>query len=138
IAQATQWIASLPGRAANALGNLAGVLTRAGMQLIQGFINGIVSRIPGVRQELSGLTSMLPSWKGPESADRRLLTPAGEALIEGLIRGIERATPRLRRELQGLSREIGAWRPSASLAMDVAPAAVRGAAAGALAGGLQV
>lgn len=100
-------VRSLPSRAAGALGGVGSALRNAGRDLISGFINGIKSAIGGVKDTLTGLTSKLTSWKGPESLDRVLLTPAGEAVISGFITGLERQYPSVRASLSGLTKTLG-------------------------------
>jgi hypothetical protein len=110
----------LPGRAQSALGNLGGVLWRAGLDLINGLINGILGAIPGLESTLGWVTSIIPDWKGPLDHDRRLLMPAGEAIMSGLIRGIISQTPGLRAELMSITDLIAgspfADPPAATLA----------------------
>lgn len=106
LGQAVRWIASLPGKALGALGNLGNVLAGAGAALIRGFVRGIKNSIGSVKSTLQGLTSNLTSWKGPVSLDKRILTPAGRMVIAGFQRGITRQAPLLRRQLQGLTADL--------------------------------
>ncbi|MFF9124353.1 hypothetical protein ACF09J_13765 [Streptomyces sp. NPDC014889] len=109
IDEAVAWIQGLPGRAQTAVGNLGGTLVGAGQQLIQGFIDGIASKIGAVQAKLGSLTSSLPDWKGPKKKDATLLTPAGRLLIQGLIRGITATTPSLRATLQKTTKDLASW-----------------------------
>lgn len=118
---AIDYLSALPGRAAGAVGDLGHVLFDAGASLINGFVDGIQSKIGSVTSALGNLTSKLPDWKGPAELDARILTPSGELLIEGLIAGIQRAVPRVRAELQGLTGQLPAFGPQ--LAGVTAPAA---------------
>ncbi|MGY1500799.1 hypothetical protein ACW4TU_30180 [Streptomyces sp. QTS52] len=106
INQAVVQVASLPGKAQAALGNLGGRLANAGASLIAGFIAGIVSKIPTVQSVLSGLTSKLTDWKGPKQKDAKILTPAGRLLIEGFIKGIDGTTARLRERLESITKAL--------------------------------
>lgn len=96
-------IREIPGQAARALGDLGSVLWNAGARLIGGLIDGIRSKIGSIRSTLSGITNMLPDWKGPAEVDARILTPAGRSLIEGFQRGIASQTPALQQQLGGLT-----------------------------------
>ncbi|WP_435252229.1 hypothetical protein [Streptomyces tendae] len=128
IADAVGRIRALPGKAASALGGLSGRLVQAGRDLIQGFINGIVSMFGSVQSTLGGLTSSLTDWKGPPDKDATLLTPAGKLLIDGFIRGIDAQVPGLRSRLQQLTADIPTWVDAA------AGVNVTGSVSGALAG----
>jgi phage-related protein len=112
------WLKALPGRAVSGLGDLGGVLKRAGESLIRGFINGIKSQFGDVKSTLGGLTSKLTSWKGPAPLDRKILTPAGRMVIGGFQEGIKRQTPLLRKQLQGLTGDLP------GMAADISPRGV--------------
>lgn len=104
--EATRQLATLPDRARGALGNLGGVLVNAGAQIVSGLIAGIRSKIPSVQSVLSGLTNMIPNWKGPKRKDATLLTPAGKSIIKGLIGGIDSSTSALKSKLASITNVI--------------------------------
>jgi phage-related protein len=60
-----------------------------GASIMSSLRSGLVSGIQAVRNVLTSMTSLIPTWKGPESVDKRLLIPAGVEIMRGLIRGIE-------------------------------------------------
>ncbi|MCX5119210.1 hypothetical protein OG992_18655 [Micromonospora sp. NBC_00362] len=93
----------LRGRITSAVGNLGGLLYGAGRSIIQGLINGIRSMFAYLQSTLNWVTSVIPSWKGPPSRDRKLLEPAGSSIMGGLIRGIRGELPALRSELGGVT-----------------------------------
>ena len=101
-------IRGLPGKALSALGNIGSTLLSAGKNLIQGFLNGINSAFNRVKSRLKQLTSWLPSWKGPEDLDKRLLTPAGTFVIQGFIRGLESQYGAVKRSLGRLTASVAA------------------------------
>ncbi|MET9470161.1 hypothetical protein ABZY44_36290 [Streptomyces sp. NPDC006544] len=101
--EAIQRIREIPGQAARALGDLGSVLWNAGASLIRGLVDGIKSKVGSIRSTLSGVTSMLPDWKGPAEVDARILRPAGRLLMQGLQRGITDETPALQAQLGGLT-----------------------------------
>lgn len=101
-----QWIKELPARIGRAVTGFGSVLWNAGVQLIQGFINGIGSMFDNVRNILGDLTSRLFSWKGPPAKDKVLLYDAGRLVIGGFIDGLESQYENVRQSLQGLTREI--------------------------------
>lgn len=98
----------LPSRAARAVGDLSGTLTRAGRSLIEGLIRGINSSFDRVRRVLSSLTSLLPKWKGPETRDRSILFSVGKMVIGGFIKGMESEYSHAQRSLSRFTRTLSA------------------------------
>lgn len=96
-------IREIPSQAAGALGDLGGILWNAGASLIRGLVDGIKSKIGSIRSTLSGVTGMLPDWKGPAAVDAKILRPAGRLLMQGFQRGITDETPSLQAQLGGLT-----------------------------------
>ena len=117
------WVRGLPGRLMSAIGNLNRLLVGAGRALIQGLINGITGMVGALKSKLSGITNMLPDWKGPMRVDMRILAPSGAALMSGFMDGIAAQTPALRSQLQGITGAIP------GMTADVTPTGVRRAAA---------
>ncbi|MEU7200263.1 hypothetical protein [Streptomyces sp. NPDC045470] len=101
-----QWFKDLPGNILGALGDMGHLLARAGADLIRGFMDGIRSMWRSLKNQLSRLTDMLPSWKGPAQRDRTLLTPAGRMVLDGFMDGIEDRIPGLRRQLTGITGSL--------------------------------
>jgi hypothetical protein len=92
-------IKSLPGKAVDALGNLGAVLFHAGASLLQGFINGIASKIPSLadigRMAVHAVTDLLPgspAKKGPLSGSGYSLL-RGQRMMAEFARGINMGTP---------------------------------------------
>lgn len=109
IAQAVaflQYVAGIPGRVRAFFGNAGSWLINAGANLIRGLINGVTNMLGSLRERFSSVTSMIPSWKGPESVDLRLLEGPGEDIMTGLERGIEGGLPGLRDTLRGVTDTI--------------------------------
>lgn len=100
------YVAATPGRILGALGNLGGLLFSAGQQVIQGFLNGIRSMIGSVAGALGSLTSMLPSWKGPPSTDKKILFNNGQLVIGGFIAGLESQYSTVKKSLGGLTSTL--------------------------------
>lgn len=111
-----EYIGDLPRRAVAALGSLLGTLYNAGRNLIQGFINGVTSKIQSLKNKLSGITGMLPDWKGPAELDARILTPNGQLLMDGFMKGIEKKLPGLRKQLGGITADLPAIMGTAEFA----------------------
>lgn len=123
IADAVTTVKSLPGRITSALGNLGRLLYNKGKDLIQGFINGLLSMIGRVRNAASNIVSAVTDFLPGSPAEEGPLSGRGYALLrarrmmEDLAKGIQDA--------QGL--------PVAAMAGAVSP--VASAASGGLSGG---
>jgi hypothetical protein len=74
-----------------------------GASIMASLRGGLVSGIQAVKNVLTSMTSLIPTWKGPESVDKRLLVPAGVEIMRGLIRGIESEESSLERVLSGVT-----------------------------------
>lgn len=96
----------LGGRILGAAGNLGSTLYNAGRDVISGLINGIKSLIPNVNSVLGGITSKLPSWKGPEAVDKKILEPSGKMVLSGFINGILKKVPELRSMMGDLTGDL--------------------------------
>lgn len=106
INEVVNWIRGLPGRMLGALGDLGGLLYNAGKSVLDGFINGITSKINDVRRTLTDLTSKLTSWKGPASTDKVILQKNGQYVIGGFINGLESMYGKVRQSLGGLTNQL--------------------------------
>ena len=74
--------------------------------VVQENLDGIEAMWQKVKDKLSGLTDLIPDWKGPPGVDKRLLTPAGRMIMDGLMDGIDDRFPDLRGQLGDVSGEI--------------------------------
>lgn len=106
VSRAVNVVRNLPNSIRNIFSNAGSWLLSAGKNIINGLLNGISSMIGAVKNKLSSLTSMLPSWKGPAPVDKVLLTPAGEMIMQGLIKGLESQYGAVRSSLQGLTEDL--------------------------------
>ncbi|MFF5759681.1 hypothetical protein ACFY7A_30135 [Streptomyces longwoodensis] len=102
------WVRGIPHRITSALGNLGNLLRGSGMALIQGFINGIRSKLGSVRSAAGSVVGAArdffpfsPAKEGPFSG-RGYTTYSGEALVEGFQSGIAARIPALRAQLHDL------------------------------------
>lgn len=127
-------LSGIPGSISRIFSGAGSWLYNAGRNIIIGLWNGVVSLWNWLAAGFRRLTNLIPSWKGPEDRDRKLLTPAGVAIMRGLSAGIASQIPALRSTLAGVTGEINAGVAPAVLnpaAMNgVAPAGVSAAAAG--------
>lgn len=80
---------SIPGRILSALGNVGGLLRKAGESIINGFLRGLKSAWGNVTSFIGGIGDWIVSHKGPISYDRKLLVPAGNAIMGGLNEGLQ-------------------------------------------------
>lgn len=99
------WVRGIPGRVKSALGSIGSLLWNAGASLIQGFINGIKSKLSSVRNAASSIVSAArdffpfsPAKEGPFSG-RGYTLYSGRALIQGFQSGISDQLPALRAQL---------------------------------------
>lgn len=97
---------SIPVKIKSVFNGARNWLVTIGKDIVQGLINGIQSMIGAVQSKLSSLTSMIPSWKGPASVDKKLLTGNGQMIIQSLINGFQARTPAVQQYLTGLTGDI--------------------------------
>lgn len=110
-------IRQLPGRVRSALtgvrnavvGAFAGAaswLASAGANIINGLVNAIRAGFGRVRSTLSNLTSLLPSWKGPEAVDKKILYRPGQMVMQGFEQGLLDSRRSIARTLGGLTGDL--------------------------------
>lgn len=97
------FIAEAPGKL---VGKVATALGKIGKKVVKGLLDGLQSQWDNIRNFFTKLTDMIPSWKGPESRDRKLLTPAGRKIIEGLIDGLSSKKSKLKAQLEKITDTI--------------------------------
>lgn len=92
---AVDFVHSIPGRILSALGDLGGMLLRAGASIIQGLVDGIKSKIGAVTGAIGGVLSAArnllpfsPAKEGPFSGKGWTLY-SGRSISEALAQGIE-------------------------------------------------
>lgn len=98
------YIRGIPNTIRNFFSGAGSWLYNAGKNIIQGLINGIVSVFNRLRNTLSSVTNIIPSWKGPPKRDATLLTRNGELIMGGLMQGISNQLPALRQLLDTVTR----------------------------------
>ena len=98
---------SIPTRIRNAIGDLGSLLVNAGRSMINGLISGIESAIPGLKSTLNWVTDHLPSWKGPEEKDAKILQPAGMAVMDGFRKGLAAGAADVFSDLRAITGMIG-------------------------------
>lgn len=101
-------MSQLPSIVMNAFSNAGSWLLGIGEKIINGLIQGIKNMFGKVKGALTGLTNLLPSWKGPAERDKTLLAPAGRLIIGGLITSLESQYGAVRRSLSRLTGDIAA------------------------------
>jgi hypothetical protein len=104
-------VRSWPGRLLSALGNLDNLLWDAGARLVGGFIQSIKNKFNEVKATLSNLTSLLPSWKGPEHVDSKLLTHSGKVIMDSLVDGFRLGERGIKSYLGELTGFVGGFGP---------------------------
>lgn len=101
-------MSNLPSIVMNAFSGAGSWLLGIGEKIINGLIQGIKNMFGKVKGALTGLTNLLPSWKGPAERDKTLLAPAGRLIIGGLITSLESQYGAVRRSLNRLTGDIAA------------------------------
>lgn len=104
----TTLLSGLGAAAKEAAGDLGKTLFKAGVDLIQGLIDGIESKVDEVKRKLGSITSKIPDWKGPEDEDERLLYESGQLIMSGLISGITSKISDLQTALGAVTSTIAA------------------------------
>ncbi|MFC1434273.1 hypothetical protein ACEZDB_26900 [Streptacidiphilus sp. N1-3] len=100
-------IAGLPAVATAALGDIGLALIGAGRALMDGLMNGIVSKIDALKSLFHKITALIPKIKGPASVDAKLLTPNGQLVMQSFITGIASQLPALHSQMSGITSDIG-------------------------------
>lgn len=114
-------VKALPDKIRSVYSGIGNLLKNAGIRLVRGFIDGILSQFSAVKNTLGSLTSKLTSWKGPAGRDRRLLAPAARLIMGGFRQTLESQYPGIRSSLAGFTTTLS----------DPAIASTNGAGAGA-------
>lgn len=110
---------------ARGIGNaIAGIfggvdLSRQGSSMMSSLRNGIQGAVGTIQQVLGAITNLIPSWKGPESVDKKLLTPSGVWIMRGLVEGIESEIPMLESSLRKVTDRVEAsFAPDSGLSLN--------------------
>lgn len=105
-------LAGLPGRAAAAVGNLSSTLYQAGVDLVQGFINGINAKINDAIAAAGKLAGLISGGIGDALGIRspsRVTMAFGHEIVNGLVKGMD-------------DKQIDAEKKAADLASAIAKA----------------
>ncbi len=114
------FIASIPGRIVDALGNVDDLLWDAGMAIMRGFLNGLKAGFEAVKNFVGGVGRWIADHKGPITADRKLLVPAGQAIMDGLVSGLRDHENRLVSQLAHMTGMVGGVAGPASIGTSAA------------------
>lgn len=87
-------------------------LVSAGANIINGLLSGIRAGFGRVRSLLSELTAMLPSWKGPETVDKKILEESGRLVMKGFQTGLTKEFASIERTLGALTGGLSGWAPT--------------------------
>lgn len=103
LTEAVDFVRGIPGLIGNAIGNLGSLMYQKGVDLVQGFINGIKAMINKAKQTAKDLVSSVtnflpgsPAKEGPLSG--KGWTPhRGKSLVEGITEGMGAAVGKLQK-----------------------------------------
>lgn len=99
-------IGGLPGKALSAVGKLGSTLKNVGIDLIQGFINGIIAKAGSIGSTIkSFVTDKIPGFiKGPLgiSSPSKLTRGYGEAVSQGMADGIKAKAAKVAEQTQAM------------------------------------
>jgi hypothetical protein len=90
-----------------AIGDTWSLLYNAGAAIIQGFLNGIVSKFEAVKNFVGGIAGWITSHKGPLDYDARLLIPHGNAIMSGLVAGLRGGMGMLQSQIGDVNGVLG-------------------------------
>lgn len=97
------WVKGVPQKILDGLGNVKTLLADAGVQIIQGFLDGLKEKYEEVKTFVGGIAEWIAEHKGPKAYDLALLVPAGGWIMTGLSKGLEAYMPTLGRQLSDIS-----------------------------------
>lgn len=124
---------SIPDKIKAAFANFGNLLFDAGRNLIQGLINGINNMLGPLKGAFNYITNLIPSWKGPEDKDRKLLEPAGVAVMQGFGVGIAKGAKDVMKLMSAYTTDLGGLKLAGTTGgINFGPGAIRLTFAGAL------
>lgn len=106
------FLSGLPGRAVSALGDMLGLLTQKGRDLIQGLRNGAEEIVGRVFEFMGGLPDRIAGAIGDVGG---ILFDVGKDIIQGLIDGLWDAVPGVEAPLKWVTDRIPDWKGPADV-----------------------
>ncbi len=83
-------------------------LKDVGRKIIDGLIAGFNTGVTKVKDFFTGLTDLLPDWKGPAARDEVLLTGNGRLIMKSLVSGFQDEEPAVQKYLAGFTTDLAA------------------------------
>lgn len=103
----TDWLAKKVAGVVSFFTGLPDRLADIGRSIMQGLKDGLQwGWDHTVGPILKWITSQIPSWKGPEEKDMRLLKPAGKAVMQGFGEGLKAGAQDVKDMLTGFTNAI--------------------------------
>lgn len=99
IGSVISFFGSVPGRIRGVLGDLGRLLWNAGVSILSGLLDGLLSKWHAVTNFIGGIAGWIGSHKGPIEVDAVLLKPHGRAIMSGLVGGLQDGMPGLTSQL---------------------------------------
>ena len=107
LGNALDYVKEIPGRILDALGDLGSLLVNAGKDIIDGLISGVQSMVSSLQDTFSGITDMIPDWKGPASVDKKLLVENAHFIMGGFDNTVKSWVPKIRDTFAEITDSIG-------------------------------
>ena len=82
------YIKGTPGRITSALGNLSGLLTGIGWDIINGLLQGFRNAWSDAAGWLSSRAKEIKNLKGPPAKDKKILVENGKLIMRGFLKGL--------------------------------------------------
>lgn len=106
ISSVIDYVSGLPSQMLETLGNVGGLLTNAGRQIIDGFLVGLQESWERVKGFVSSVGEWIAAHKGPKSYDLALLVPHGGWIMSGLQHGLEIGFPSVQDTVSNMANQL--------------------------------
>lgn len=103
------FVSSIPEKVMGFFSDAGSWLIDAGKNIMSGLVDGIMSGISWLGDQLGSIGSYIADHKGPKSYDLKLLVPNGQWIMTSLCTGIENGMPQLKSTLSGVTSQIKDW-----------------------------
>lgn len=96
----------IPGKILSALGDLGGLLVKAGEAILNGLLTGLKNIWKSITDFVGGIGKWISDHKGPLSYDKKLLVPHGNAIMDGFLGGLQDAYTPVQKFIKGIGSDL--------------------------------